>query len=297
MHQAAQSERPVVVVATDTDIFVLMIYAFNKLSPTEKWFMKIGKDRYVDVDEICNLYGEQICEVLPGYHSLTGCDTTSFPFKVGKVKPWKKMMSQMKSSLLLSLGQQHLTQHDLDIILLFMQTVMYPGRQSEDFVETRIRMYEQQRTKSSLPLLPDRSSAVEHVKRSHLQTNIWKQCMNKDIDYPNPENYGWKVEDNSLVPVWFQCSQLPPSLIRRKRQRKKKSDNADSSNFADNESDTPRPSEPPRKRQRQQCAKPSTVCDSSAVEESSDSESSWSSDIMLNDSFTDTGSDSSDDSV
>ena len=61
------SERPVVVVATDTDIFVLLVY-------------------------------------VPAYHSLTGCDTTSYPYKVGKVKPFKKMVANNKFSLLSSAG-------------------------------------------------------------------------------------------------------------------------------------------------------------------------------------------------
>ena len=72
------------------------------------------------------------------------------------------------------------------------------------FCGARIRMYEQQKIKSSLTLLPDKHSAEEHVKQPNLQAYIWKQCVLKDINYPNPEECGWQVEEMpcaSLVPL------------------------------------------------------------------------------------------------
>jgi len=116
------------------------------------------------------------------------CDTTSYPYEVGKVKPPKKVITQGKCNLLAPLGKQR---QDAEKILSFMQTIMYPGKQDEDFVETRICMYEQQKNKSSLTLLPDKHSAEEHVKRSNFQAYIWKQCVIKDINYPNLEECRW----------------------------------------------------------------------------------------------------------
>ena len=33
-----------------------------------------------------------MCLVFPAYDSITGCDTTSFPYKVGKIKPFINMV-------------------------------------------------------------------------------------------------------------------------------------------------------------------------------------------------------------
>jgi len=204
------------------------------------------------------------------------------------VKPLKKMITQGKSNLLTLLGKQRLSKQDAEKILSFMQTIMYPEKQDEDFVETRICMYEQQKNKSSLTLLPDKHSAEEHVKRSNLQAYIWKQCVLKDINYSNPEECGWQVEENSLVPVWFQCSQFPPSLSRRKPRRQKHSEETDR---ADDESEESPPAEPPKKKQRSETTKSSqqrnsTVFHTSVVELSSTSDSSSSSDLVLSDSET-----------
>ena len=118
------SDKPLVIVAADTDIFVLLIYAFHKSHPSEKWFMKIEKNRYLDIGDIYKTYEEEICDALPGYHSVTRYDTTSYPYKVGKVKPLKKMITQGKFNLLAPLGKQRLSQQNAENMLSFIQTIM-----------------------------------------------------------------------------------------------------------------------------------------------------------------------------
>jgi len=36
----------------------------------------------------------------------------------------------------------------------------------------------------------------------------------QDIDYPTPEDNG-QLTGDGLVPLWFSCSQFPPSLCRK----------------------------------------------------------------------------------
>jgi len=58
--------------------------------------------------------------------SVTGCDTTSYPYKVEKMKALKKMITQGKSNLLAPLGKQRISKQDAEKILNFMQTITYP---------------------------------------------------------------------------------------------------------------------------------------------------------------------------
>jgi len=142
----------------------------------------------------------EVRDVMPAYHSLT-----QPPYKVGKVKPFKKMVAHNKFSLLSSAGILLSSLQQRKNMLTYMQTVMYPGKDDEDYVETRIRMYDLQKVKSSLSLLPDKHSSV---KRSNFQACIWKQCVNQYIDYPPPEDNGWQEsDDDGLVPLWFSCQQ------------------------------------------------------------------------------------------
>lgn len=147
----------------------------------------------------------------PAFHSITGSDTTSYLYNVGKVRPFRKMTKSKTctSNLLINIGRNPVNYVDA---VKFMQVALYPGKESESFIETRIRMYEDQKVKSSKSLLPDLNSATQHIRRSNYQTEIWMQCTNQDITYqPLDQNSGWtKDENDNIRPIWYTCSQLPP---------------------------------------------------------------------------------------
>ena len=71
VQRVSLSRRPVVVAAADTDIFILLLYAFNKVGPAEKSYMKVDKERCVAISKVCKPYGKIICDVLPSCHSIT----------------------------------------------------------------------------------------------------------------------------------------------------------------------------------------------------------------------------------
>ena len=254
---AALSNCPVVIGGTDTDILILLVFAYSRFNPAEQWYMKTARDSFVEISKISSHYGEAVCNILPAFHSITGCDTTSYPYNVGKIKPFKKMISKDKSSYLNSFGQKPLN-NNMDSSMKFMQTVMYPGKDDEIFVQTRVRMHNNQKLKSSLSLIPDASSAREHIKRAELQCYIWRQCLQQTIDYPSPVNWGWEDSDNGLRPVWYLCSQLPPSILRSRKQKAKGGDDADDEASDHDASDNKarkikKDKSPPRKR-RKRCA-------------------------------------------
>ena len=213
------SKDPVIIRATDTDILILLSYGFAVCKPRHDWLMKID-DRYVSVQKLVEHYGDEICRILPAFHSITGSDTTSYPYRVGKVRSFKKMMKGQKSNQLSGLGTSLDALQDTADIKSFMQRCMYPGTEKETFVETRIRMYNKQKVKSSSGILPDESSADEHIKRSNFQAQIWYQCLQPNIEYPSITNSGWERTSEGIRPVWFTCPQFPPSLSRKKNKSK-----------------------------------------------------------------------------
>lgn len=70
----------IVVVAKDTDVFVLMVLAYCVEKPTGKWFSKIDHEKYVDIGKVVGYLGEDISKNLAAVHAVTGCDTTSAMF-------------------------------------------------------------------------------------------------------------------------------------------------------------------------------------------------------------------------
>ena len=88
---------------------------------------------------------------------------------------------------------------------------MYAGNKGECYVDTRIRMFEKQKTKSTQGIIPDENIATQHLKRSCSQAYILHQCTQQMINYPPlNETWGWKEEDVGIVPIWYTCSRFPP---------------------------------------------------------------------------------------
>ena len=145
IYYAIESDQPVVIVSDDTDVLILMIYAHSKSRSSETWLMKIAQGKFVDVGIIQDHYGAELCGVLPNYHAITGSDFTSFPYGVGKIKPFRKMIKTRQASLLLTNLGEKITDEVINKCLGFIQTVMYPGIQGQSYVDTRIKMYEKQK--------------------------------------------------------------------------------------------------------------------------------------------------------
>ena len=52
------------------------------------------KETYLHVFDNLSYFGEDICRALPYFHALTGCDTTSSFYQLGKAKFRKRWMKQ-----------------------------------------------------------------------------------------------------------------------------------------------------------------------------------------------------------
>ena len=99
----------VVVESPDTDVAVLAVYVVTSLSCQQMW-MKTGvrdKLRYIPIHALPQKLGPDLCCLLPAFHSLTGCDTTSGPYMIGKKKSLKAMRDNtQKYAALNQLGEE-----------------------------------------------------------------------------------------------------------------------------------------------------------------------------------------------
>ena len=71
LHASLSSDN-IIVIASDTDVLVLMVNAFAKLQPTKDWQMRYESSSYVNIQHIQNKLGMTICTLLPQLHGLTG---------------------------------------------------------------------------------------------------------------------------------------------------------------------------------------------------------------------------------
>ena len=88
----------IIIRADDTDILVLLLFYSAKSSLAPEVYMHAGhagkiitRERFIPVHTIAEKLGERFCLCLPALHSLTGCDTTSAIYKIGKCTAYKTL--------------------------------------------------------------------------------------------------------------------------------------------------------------------------------------------------------------
>ena len=227
VYQAYLEKGDVVIACKDTDVLILMVWAHTFYDVNVKWYLKYDREKYADISKICDFFGREICLSLPAFHAVTGCDTTSYFYRAGKVRVLKKLLGNpAKCTLLSPLGRNKvLSDQDIESVKTFIQTVVYSGKDDEDYVSTRIRLYENLKSKSSMPIPPDPDSVVQVIKRGHHQVYEWIRCCTPWVDTISLEENGWLVSKDLkskivVKPVWYTGSQLPPSASKNRRKKR-----------------------------------------------------------------------------
>ena len=98
LYQENNVQGRIVVKSPDTDVLVLLVHYFPNMKNTSELWFQTGlitstKDcrRYIPVHELCKSLSSVVCEILPADHALTGCDTTSSFFGIGKNSMFKAL--------------------------------------------------------------------------------------------------------------------------------------------------------------------------------------------------------------
>ena len=218
--RSEKSKIDVVIIYFDTDILVLMCFVYKNVLLKNNWFMMIDNETYVTMKRIREHFGNEVCDVLPAYHSITGCDTTSYPANVGKIDPFNRMILTTSMYMLKDLGRHEESYLDLSKSLNFFHPIMYSGKNDESMTNTRVRTFKNQKKKSGVNIIPDPASIHQHLLRADLQAFIWHQCTSQIMNIPNIDGRGWCKRNDIIVPVWYIGQQLPPSLTRSKPIKK-----------------------------------------------------------------------------
>ena len=123
-------------------------------------------------------------------HALTGCDTTSQPFGMGKLKAAKVVMSAKRVH---KLGEFTASMHEFEEeVTSFIADCLATkevGTMSDIWFEIWHRKISNKNI-TSAPALgtlpPTTESFLEHIKRSHLQCMIWLSSTMKEPPAADP---------------------------------------------------------------------------------------------------------------
>ena len=202
-----------VVQATDTDVMVLLIHYYIKMKSTSEIWMRIGhinstldKRRYIPIHSISAELGKTFCQILPAVHCITGCDSVSSFFGIGK----KKVMKVIENK-----GADYYA----DIAALGVGDIVASLKAAEKLVinlyepkahgQTNLRnlrlKFVQVKQQSLAKIPPSEPSFLQHVLRAIWQTQVWVSSHIAKPNIVSPIGRGWELDDDSgcIVPTYF----------------------------------------------------------------------------------------------
>ena len=203
------------VVAEDTDIFQLLV---SQLNPNSKGLYMVtdkqnAKNPCLDIKAIKSKLDNDCAEYLPVLHAISGCDTTSRPFNIGKTTVWNK-----KDQIITVAGpflSPTATPEEIEEAGKKIFCLLY-NETDEHFDLDNIRKKKFERTAITSmksvdiqKLPPTNSAAKYHSYRVYYQVQVW--LGNENIQ---PTDWGWYLIDGYLFPKKMDNEPAPKSLMK-----------------------------------------------------------------------------------
>ena len=193
------------------------MFAYKYLQCEQLWFRTGVKDklRYIPIHNVAQKLGPDLCNMLPAFHALPGCDTTSGLSHIGKKTAWKVLKNDINVySGMLLLGEQtppsNGTIQACERFLCATYTASERAGTTAD--EVRYWMFCQKKQKNeSLP--PTFYSLYHHIERANYQTMVRKSCLEAVQDLPSPVGNGWAYSGEVLEPVLMSKEPAPKAIL------------------------------------------------------------------------------------
>lgn len=147
---------------------------------------------------------DDIRSALPFFHAYTGCDTVSSFYGIGKTRAWNVWMKMPDITQVFNNLSNSMEIQDEDFQMIEWFTVlMYDTTSTTRSVNECRRILFTKRNRSIENIPPTADALKLHVKRAILQTMIWKQCLQREMEIPPFTSFGWKRSSScGYEPLW-----------------------------------------------------------------------------------------------
>ena len=212
-HAGLSGCKNVCIRTVDTDVVILAISFFAHLSLSELWIhFGVGRNaRYLAVHEISASLGPSKCSVLPVFHALTGCDTTSAFYGKGKKTAWLTWeaypdLSQALHTL--ATVTEEVDAETLSVLERFV--ILLYDRTSYCLTLDQARKHMFTKKSKTLETIPPTSNAfLQHVRRTVYQAvHCWSHCLEPLMPTFDPVQWGWCKDGEKWLPQWTTIPQV-----------------------------------------------------------------------------------------
>ena len=216
--------RKMVIVSPDTDVLVLLLHHFGSLGVHEV-YLKTGRrsthsdlTRYIPVHEVVKKLTLSQLEILLTVYCLTGCDTCSSFFGIGKKKVFKIIMNTGTANelhILANIGKGKVPSKEELKACIYFVGLLYGATHCDSLNKLRVDKVLKIKRVKPRKLPPTDDSFSLHLLRCIYQLLIWKGCLTAMLDMPDPTEFGYMVDtDTGLYrPHVMSQSVAPPELL------------------------------------------------------------------------------------
>ena len=166
--------------------------------------------------DIAAALGPLKTSALPGFHALSGCDSTGCLVGKGKLSYWKAFASAGDTTLkaLASLGSTKIVPDEIvEELEAFICQVYHCGTKLKTLAALRWWMFS---TKQILweKLPPTKGTFLPAVRRVNFQAMVWRQDDTSRPILPYPVAHGWTMEEGQLIPVMCELPCAPAEIMQ-----------------------------------------------------------------------------------
>lgn len=170
-----------------------------------------------DINRLKEILGSNICSQLIFIHAITGCDTTSRIFGVGKRTAVQKLLKgePVLRSCANAFTVPNKTTEAIDDLGCQVMAILFGGKRTDTLATMRYNTFSKKVASASSFVTPERLPPTEsatklHCRRAYYQIMVW---MGKE-EGMDAMNLGRSLQDNLFVPIMSRMNPAPDSLLK-----------------------------------------------------------------------------------
>jgi hypothetical protein len=218
----AAAEQAVTVVATDTDVLIMLLYHMpecihdvcmqSETASSNKQTVTVTSIR-----KLYDFFGYSVAKQLLFIHAVSGCDTTSSMFGLGKATSYKRITRRGElASKIQVFGDLNASHSQVTEAGMPVLAILYGGTLTDSLDHLRYVQYLNLLATSSVRLRPERlppthNAAAYHLYRVHCQVAQWKSLSTTVTD---PLKWGWFLQNDKFWPITTDLEAAPDELRR-----------------------------------------------------------------------------------
>jgi hypothetical protein len=223
LHYASVGDKPVAVVAQDTDILVLLLH-HTRPTMQEVYFVsepkKVRGGKTTEGKSVCiSLVQDQIgvlaCQRLIAVHAIGGCDTTSAIFQHGKGTIYDCIAKNttLRNDCMI-LQSSSASADDVCEAGVRLMIAIYGGKLCDSLTSLRYAGYcvmSLSKRFQAEKLPPSNDAARLHARRVHYQCLVWTTLGKTNV---KATDWGWREDCGQLIPIHLEGPIAPENMLK-----------------------------------------------------------------------------------